>query len=118
MQTYVADGVLSDVDTVLEDTLGAWLAWCRCSAVGNDLVWCGLDVVLRVEVEQALALLPLITLPLALPVFITVLLILVLVVVGLVVVCVGGRGGYSNRSAQDREKCGGGEMHDDRFPIF
>jgi len=110
--TYVANGVLSDVDAVLEDTLGTWLSWCRGTAVGNNLVWCGLDVVLGVEVEELLVLLPVVVLPLLVPVFLAVLVVLLLVVLLGLMVTAGLCGGSSDSDgAQDSEECCGGEMH-------
>jgi hypothetical protein len=110
--TYVANGVLRNINAVLEDTLGSWLAWCRSTAVGNDLVWCGLDVVLGVVVEELLILLPVIVLPLVLPVFLAVLVVLLLVVLLELLVTAGLRGGSSDSDGtQDSEECCGGEMH-------
>lgn len=110
--TYVANSVLCNVDAILEDTLGSWLAWCRGTAVGNNLVWCSLDVVFGVEVEELLVLLPVVVLPLVVPVFLAVLVVLLLVVLLGLVVTAGlcGRSSDSD-GAQDSEECCGGEMH-------
>jgi hypothetical protein len=74
--THVTDGVLSDINAVLEDALGTRLARCRCASGSNDLVWGSLDIVLGVVVEEVLILLPVVVLPL----------LLVVVLLGLVVV--------------------------------
>jgi hypothetical protein len=113
---YVADCVLSNIDSVLEDALSTGLAGGGCTSGSDNLVGSGLDVVLGVEVEEVLVLLPVVVLPLVLPVLFAVLVILLLVVVllglrlGLVVVCGSS---YGDGSAEDSEGCGGGEMHDE-----
>ena len=100
----VADGVLLDVDAILEDTACAGLTGSGHSASSDDLLWSGFDDVLRVKVEKLLVLLPPVIGPLVVPVLLAVLL-----VVGLLVVVVGGRSSYSEGSAQKNERCG--EMH-------
>jgi hypothetical protein len=56
--THVADGVLSGIDSVLENALCAGLARAGSACIRNDLVGCGLDVVLGGVVEEFLVLLP------------------------------------------------------------
>lgn len=78
-KTYVANGVLLNVDAILEDTLGARLTRSGLTACGDNLVWGGLHIVLIAEVEELLALLPLVAFPLVLPVLVAILDVLVLV---------------------------------------
>lgn len=70
----VADGVLSNVDAVFEEALGAGLTGCRGAGGGDDLVWGGLDDILGVEVEELLILLPgvVVRVPFRVPVFLAV----------------------------------------------
>jgi len=100
----VADGVLSDVDAVFEEALGAGLTGCRCARVGDDLVGCGLDNVFGVEVEELLVLLPAVVLSVPFGVK-------VLLAVGLVVVLAGSGSGEGKGSGDESEEGGGGEMH-------
>jgi hypothetical protein len=123
--TYVADGVLCDIDAVFEDALSTRLAGSWCASGSNNLVWGRLDVVFCVEVEEVLILLPVVVLPLVLPVLIAVLVVLVWIVlvgivlfwaiVWLVVVCWSS---YSNGSAEDSEHSRCGEMHVERLSVL
>jgi len=100
----VADGVLSDVDAVFEEALGAGLTGSRCAGVGDDLVGCGLNNVFGVEVEELLALLPAVVLsvPFGVP---------VLLAVGLVVLLAGSGSGEGEGSGDESKEGRGGEMH-------
>jgi hypothetical protein len=81
----IADGVLSNVNTVLEKTTGALLARNGYADVVDDLVRRSFDVVLSVEVEDLLVLETLVF---------------------------SGRSSYSEGSAEE-SKTRGREMHDD-----
>lgn len=82
-QTYVADGVLLNVDAKLVDALGSGLS--RNSKVGivDDLVRSCLHEDLVAEVEDLLILLPVVVLPLVVPVLVAVLVVLGGYLVGL-----------------------------------
>jgi hypothetical protein len=69
----VADGVLSDIDAVLEQSAGTLLSRNTLAIAVDDLVGRSLDKVLSVEVEDLLVLLEVVVLPLALPVLLPVL---------------------------------------------
>jgi hypothetical protein len=112
-ETYVADGVLLDVDTVLEDAFGARLARSCGAVVRDDLVWRGLHHVLGVEVEELLRLLPTVALPFLVPVFIAILVVLVPVVIrGLVVWGCSGSGNCEG-CAEEGEEGWGGKEHNE-----
>lgn len=100
----VADGVLLNVDTILEDTLGSRLTWGGHTRVIDDLVWGSLHVVLGAEVEELLILLPGVILPLVLPVLLAVGVVLVLVVTW-------SWGSERSSGAENSEQCGGSEEH-------
>jgi hypothetical protein len=100
----VADGVLSNVDAVLEEALGTGLTGSRGAGGCNDRVGSGLDDVFSVEVEELLVLLPAVVLsvPFGVP---------VLLAVGLVVVLAARGGGEGKGSGDESEESGSGEMH-------
>jgi len=106
----VADGVLMDVDTVLEDTLGSRLTRSGSTGGRDDLVWGSLYIVVFLKVEEFLALLPLVVLPLLLPVLVAVLGVFVLLVVSVVAGCGGSD---SESGAQKSKYCWGSEKHVD-----
>jgi hypothetical protein len=87
----VADGVLSNVDAVLEEALGTGLTGSRGAGGCDDLVGSGLDDVFSVEVEELLVLLPAVVLsvPFGVP---------VLLAVGFVVVLAARGGGEGKGS--------------------
>jgi hypothetical protein len=82
-ETYVADGVLGDVDAVLEDAFCARLARCGRLVCCDDLVGCRFDDVFGVKVEELLVVLPAVMRPLVVKVLLAVFDVLLLVLNGL-----------------------------------
>jgi hypothetical protein len=109
--TYVADGVVCDVDAILEETLGTRLTRCGSLVGADDLFRNGLYNVFSIEVEDLLVLLPVVILllPLVVEVLLAVLdvLLLVLVFVGPLVVWLGRRSGDCKGGCQESNESGG-----------
>lgn len=112
-RTYVADGVLGNVDAVLEDALCAGLAGCGRLVGCDDLVGGRFDDVFRVEVEDLLVL-PAIVRPLVIEVLLAVFEILLLVLDGFANgerLGVGGRCCKRGSCAQESYYGCRGEVH-------
>ena len=107
-RTYVTDGVVGNVDAVLEQTLSTRLAGCGNLGGVDDLVGGGLDNVLGVEVEDFLVLLPLVIL--LVPLVVEILLAVADFLVG-VLVELNSRSGDGKSRSQESDESRCGEVH-------
>ena len=110
-ETYVANGIVSNIDAVLEQTLSTRLTRSGNLVGADDLVWSCLNDVLSVEVEEHLVLFPVVVLLVPLVVEVLLAVLDVGLPVRRLVVGLSSRSSNDKSRGQESEESGCGEVH-------